>query len=140
MKTSFGNQRLKGSKTLLNSAQQHFYANVALIWKKFSCASCLLVRSEILGLVLTTLTADHMYSCHNWVKYQQEVQTQLSSKPVTSSRSFVAFSKSRQKFEHFEKNITLIASIFRKLLILKYVVTWIPENSCFGTPFWKSIC
>ena len=34
-----------------------------------------------------------------------------------------------------EKKFTLIASILPKLLILKKVVTWMPESFCFRTPF-----
>ena len=62
---------------------------------KFGCLSCLLVGYEILGPVLNRLTNDHMYSCHNWEKLTQQVQTILSSKPTTFSGSFFTFSKSK---------------------------------------------
>ena len=44
-RTPFGNQPVKGPKTLLKSGQQHFYTNIPLISNKLSCASCLLVIS-----------------------------------------------------------------------------------------------
>ena len=36
---------------------------------------------------------------------------------------------------HLEENITFITLIFRELLIPKNTVTWMPESSCFRTPF-----
>ena len=90
----FGSQRVKGSKTLMKSAQQHLSANLPLISNKLSCVSWLLVRSEILGPFSKMLTADHKYPCHNWEKLSQQVQPQLSSKRKTFFASFVLFLKS----------------------------------------------
>ena len=100
-----------------------------------SRVSCLLVGFKIWRHFFNTLTADHMYSCYNWQKISQEVQTQLSFKPSRSSETFIAFWRSTWSFKLFEKKITFIASIYPKLLIPKYVVTWMPLNSCFRTPF-----
>ena len=61
------------------------------------------VRSEILGLFLDTLAADHTYSRHNWAKFQQEIQTILSQKWKTHSGIFIAFFQSTQNFAHLEK-------------------------------------
>ena len=133
--TSFANQRVKKSKTLLNFAQQHFYANLPLISKILTCVWCLLVGSRILGPLFNRLTDDHMFSSHNWQKLQQQVQMELSSKPSTFSSNFIAFSKYKSNFEYFEIRIAFIASICPKLLLPKNVVTSIPENSCFRTPF-----
>ena len=93
-RTPFRIQRLKGSQTLLKSARQRFYPNFPLISNKFSCLSYLLIGSEILEPFVNTLMADHMYSCHNWKKSLQQVQTQLSSKGKTFSGAFIAFLKS----------------------------------------------
>ena len=87
----------------MKSSRKHFYANVPLILNKLSCVSGLLVGSETLGTLFNTLTTDHMYSCHNSQKFELLVQTQLSSKPSTFSSSSIAFSKSTESFEHFEK-------------------------------------
>ena len=122
----FGNQHVEGSKTLLICARQHSYADSPLILNKFSCVSCLLVRSKFLGHFFNTLTTAHMYSCHYWQRLPQQIQTKLSSKPSTSSERFIEFWKSTSNFEHFEKKITFIASIRRKLLIPKNVFTWMP--------------
>ena len=93
LQNTLGNQSVKGSKTLLKSARELFYANVPLISNKLSCVSCLLVGSEILKPLFTTLMADDMYCCCNWQKIQQQVQSQVSPKPSTSSPSFIPFSK-----------------------------------------------
>ena len=91
--------------------------------------------SKILGPLFNTLTAHHLYSCHNWQNLPQQVQTQLSSTPSTFSRSFIAFPKYTYNFQHFEKIITFIAFICPKLFILKSVVRLMPWNWCFRKPF-----
>ena len=97
----FGSQRVKWSETLLKSARKHFYDNFLLISNKLSCVSCLLVGSEILVPFCNMLTADHRYSCHNWEKFPQKGQPQLSWKPRTFFRSFIAFLKFTWNFEVF---------------------------------------
>ena len=99
-----GNQPFKVSKTLLKSVCQHFYANVPLTSNKLSCFSCLLVGSEILGALFNTLKAYQKYSFHNWQKLLHEVQTKLSSKTSTFSRSFIAFSKSTKFLAFWNKD------------------------------------
>ena len=59
-----------------------------------------IVRSEILGLFGSTLTADHRYSRHRCLKLRQKVQTLLSQKWGTFSGIFIAFSKSIKNFGH----------------------------------------
>ena len=46
-RTPFGNQRVKGSKTLLMSPWQHLDDSAPLISNKLSCVSCVLVRPKI---------------------------------------------------------------------------------------------
>ena len=57
----------------------------------------------MLGPPFNTLTADHVYSCHNMQKFPQQVPTLFSSKPKTFSETFIAFWKSPETFEHFTK-------------------------------------
>ena len=70
-RTPFQSQRVNESQTLLKSARQHFHPNFPLIQEKVSWKTCVLVRSEILGVVDNTLMADHMYSRHNWKELLQ---------------------------------------------------------------------
>ena len=48
---------------------------------------------------------------------------QLSEKVKTFSQSFIAFLESTLNFEHFEKEMSLIAQVFLKLLTPKDVLT-----------------
>ena len=131
----FGGQRDKRSQKLLKPTRQQFCPNFLLILNKLSCASCLLAASEILRPFFNTLTTSHMYSCHNWQKFQEQVQTQRSSKLKLFLESVIEFFKSASNSEHSEKKITFKASIFPELLIAKNVLTWMPESSCFRTFF-----
>ena len=67
-------------------------------WKK-----CVLVRSQILGLLVNTLTAEYMYYGRNMQTFTEPVQTPLSLKQKTFSGFFIAFLKSTWNGEHFQK-------------------------------------
>ena len=56
---------IKGSKTQLKSARQHFYATVPLTSNKLSCVSCLILGFEMLGQLFNWLMAEHKHSYHN---------------------------------------------------------------------------
>ena len=68
-----------------------------------------LVRSEILGLFVNTLTAEYTYSRRNKQTFTQEVQKLLSLKQKTFSGFFIAFLKSTWNGEHFQKKESLLA-------------------------------
>ena len=51
------------------------------------------------------------------------MQMHLLQKQNGFSQSFCGFLKSTLNFEHFQRNMTLIAYVFPKLWTLKYVVT-----------------
>ena len=53
----------------------------------------------------------------------QRIQTHLSQKKKTFCEMFFAFFKSKSNFQHFQKNITLIAYLFPNLGTPKNVVT-----------------
>ena len=90
----FSSQRVNGSQALLKSALHHFYLIFPLIRDERSWKKLLLVRSEILGLFVNTLTADEKYSRYNREKFPQQIQMQLYKKPKTFSRLFIVFLKS----------------------------------------------
>ena len=77
----------------------------------------LLVISEIFGLFLNSLPADHKYSLSNRETLPQSIQIHLSKKIKALCKFFTSF----PKFDHFEKNITLISSVFCKLRTSKEV-------------------
>ena len=73
-------------------------------WKKL-----FLVISQILGLLVNTLTASYEYSRSNSENLPLPIQTQLSEKPKSFFGIFIAFLESRLNFEDFEKKMSLIA-------------------------------
>ena len=64
---------------------------------------------------LNTLTANDKYSLISKDKWMQTIQMHLSEKQKIFSEFFSAFFESALNFEHFQKNMTLIAYVFPKL-------------------------
>ena len=62
-----------------------------------------LVWSEILRLLVNTLTAEDKYSRSNMPNLPQQFQTPLSQKQKTFSGLFFAFLKYAWNLEHFKK-------------------------------------
>ena len=79
-RTYFSKQRFRGFETLLKLARHPYYRMFPLIWDKLSWKNSFLVRSEILGLFVNTMTAEYRYSRRNMQNFQQQDQTQLSEK------------------------------------------------------------
>ena len=61
------------------------------------------------------MAADEKYPVLNRDNLTITIQMQLSQKQKTFSRFFSAFLKSKLNFKHFEKKMTRIAFVFRKL-------------------------
>ena len=62
-----------------------------------------LVRSEVLGQFLNTMTAVYNYFRWNLENLRQQVQTLISQKVKTFSLFFIASLKSTLNLEYFEK-------------------------------------
>ena len=62
-----------------------------------------LVRSEVLGQFVNTMTAVYYYFRYNLENLKQQVQTQISLKPKTFSEFFIASMKYTLNLEYFEK-------------------------------------
>ena len=62
-----------------------------------------LVRSEVLGQFVNTMTAVYNYFRQNMENLQQQVQTLISLKAKTFSSYFIASLKSTLNLEYFEK-------------------------------------
>ena len=91
-KTPLGSQRGNGSQSLLKNAREHES------WKK-----SFLVRSQILGLFVYTLTAHDKYSRRNRENFPLPIYMNLLKKLKTFSEIFIKFLKLSLIFEHFEK-------------------------------------
>ena len=121
---------------MLIAARHHYYPTLPWIWDKLSCKTSALLKFEILGLFVNTLTADDKYSRQNVQNFQQQLQTALSQKQKIFPVTFIAFIKATSNLEHFEKKkMSLLVSVFPKLLTQKEMVTWTSKTVCFRTPF-----
>ena len=69
-----------------------------------------------------TFTTDDKYSFIRRENWMQTFQMHLSQKQNVFSQFFSAFFESALNFEHFQKNMTLVAYVFPKLPTTKYVL------------------
>ena len=88
------------SQKLLKSAEKQFYTTFLSFWAKLSYNNSLLVRCEILGLLVNTLTTNYKYSRSNRENLPLPIQMQLSEKPKTFGRNFIVVLNSKLNFEH----------------------------------------
>ena len=58
----FGRQDVDGSQKVLRSARNQFYTTLPLISERGISKRLVLVRSDLLGQFVNTLTADYKYS------------------------------------------------------------------------------
>ena len=100
-RTRFGKQRVSEFETLLKLARHHYYRMFPWIWDKLSWKKSVLVRFEVLGLFVNTLTGEYMHSRSNMQNFPQQFQTQLSQKRKGFFRFFIAFLKCTLSLEHF---------------------------------------
>ena len=61
----FGSERVNESQKNLKSAKKDFYPTFSLFWAKMSYKKLFLIRYEILGLPVNTMTANYEYSRSN---------------------------------------------------------------------------
>ena len=57
----FGSEHVNASQTLLRSARNHFHTTIELTWDTTNRKKLVLVRSEVLGQFVKTMTAVYNY-------------------------------------------------------------------------------
>ena len=77
----FGSERVNESQKLLKSAEMYFDSSSLSFWAKLRERKLFLFRSEILGLLVNTFTANYEYSCSNRENLRLPIQIKLSKKP-----------------------------------------------------------
>ena len=82
----------------------------------------MLVRWKSLRLFVNTLTDGDNYCLLYRDNLTQTIQILLSQKQQAFSQFFSPILKSTLNFEHFQKNMTLIADVFPKLPSPKKVI------------------
>ena len=78
----FGSERVKMSQKLLKSAEKCFYPTFWSFWAKLSSKKLFLIGSEILGMLVNTLTANYEYSRSNRENLVSQIEIKLSKKPL----------------------------------------------------------
>ena len=81
----------EGSQKLLKSAWQHFHHVFSPHLGKLRWKMSLLAISEILGLFIKTLIADHRYCLRNMENITQPIQMQLSKKQKKNTTLLLHF-------------------------------------------------
>ena len=89
------------------------------------------MRSEILRLLLNTLTADYEYSRSNVDKLPLPVQMELPGKLEIFSCFFIAFLESTLNFQHFEEKHEPHGSSIFEVIHSQRRVYLEHERSCF---------
>ena len=68
-----------------------------------SWKNSVLVRSEMFGLFVKTLTVEYKYSRRNRQNFAQQLQTQLSQKRIDFSLFLIALPQCKSNLESFDK-------------------------------------
>ena len=78
----FGRDRVNESQKHLKSAETYFYPNFSWFWAKLTLKKLILIRSENLGLLANTLTANEEHSRSNGENVPLKIQIKLSDKQL----------------------------------------------------------
>ena len=81
------------------------------------------------------MTGNDKYPVRDLENLFSSNQLQLSLEPKTLSDSFNPFLEYTSNFEHFEKKLIVIATLFRKLQAIKDLVRPLSKKKHFRTPF-----
>ena len=76
-RTSFDSENVKGSLTLAKSVWEHFHHIFSSLWEDVSWKVCPLVKFQILGVSVNTLTANEKYPFWHCGNIQFLIQMQL---------------------------------------------------------------
>ena len=114
----------KRARTLLKSAPRHLYHIYWSLPRQSSWKRSLLLTCQILGLFANILAANDKNPVLNSNELKIPVQMELSEKENPFLTFFTAFLKSRLNSEYFEKKMSLLDFVIRKLWTPK---TWLDK-------------
>ena len=134
LRTPFDSQHVEGSQTLVKSVWEHFHQIFSSLWEKLIWKISPLVIREILVAFSKALTANDKYPVRDFENLSSRIQMQLYLKAKPFSESFVPFLESISNFKHFEKKMIVIATLFRKLQTVKFLVRPLSKKHRFRTP------
>ena len=87
-RVSFDSQHVKASETLLKSAWEYFYHISSSLWREMVGKMSPLVKFEILGVFVNTLTVADKYPVRDIKNLQFHISMQLCEKRKTLSQFF----------------------------------------------------
>ena len=79
----FSSERVNESLKLPKSQEKYFDSSFSWFWAKLSLKKLFSIRSQILGLLITTLTGNYEYSRSNRENLPLKIQIELSKIPQT---------------------------------------------------------
>ena len=94
-----------------------------------------LVKVKSLGPFFNTLAADDKYSLRNMQNFQQQLQLHYLKNKRFFLQFLLLFSNLHQIYNLSKKKVSLLVSVFPKLLTQKEVVTWMSKTTRSRTPF-----
>ena len=100
----------------------------------------ILVRSELLGQFLNTLTSDYKYSRQNLENLWKQVPRQIYRKTQTFSGFFVAFLKSTLHLEYFEKKDQSHSLSINEIINCETGSYLNPKKAVFHTTLRQTTC
>ena len=98
----FGSECVNKSRKLRKTPEKYFYATLSSVRVKLREEKSFLVRSEMLGLLLNTLTPSYEESSSNRDNLELPVHMEVCKKLQKFFRIFIAFFESALNFGHFE--------------------------------------
>ena len=102
-RTSSDSQNVNGCQKLFKSKWERFYHIFSSLWGKMICKISRLLKIEILGVIVNSLTVDENYPFRDSGDLQFPIEMEFSWKEKTFSQFFLSFIESRSKFNHFQK-------------------------------------
>ena len=130
----FGSERVSESQKALKSAKKYFYPTFWSFWAKLNLKKLFLIRSEILRLLVNTLTANYEYSRSNRGNLPLPVQIKLSKKPWAFSFIFFPLLEYKLNSQCSEKK-KWVSSVkyfwtywLRKMCLFKCIKAIVSEN------------
>ena len=117
----FGRERVNYSQKLHMCEEEYFYPTFSLIWAKLSSKKLFWMRSQTLGLLVNTLTANCEYARRNRGNLPLPIQIQLSKNHRLFAGFFLHFWYLYAISNVLQKN-ELHSQVFLKLLTLEDVL------------------
>ena len=131
----FASELVDTSLKLLKSEEKYFYPTFSSFFTNLSLKKLFSIRSESLGLLVKTLTANYEYSPSNRENLLLQIQIKLSKKPYWLLRYFFLIFGIYSKFSMFWKEMSVIGQIYLKLYTPEDALFWLHKSYSFWKPF-----